>query len=57
VVPKQDIELKLIEINENSCFLEFKHIFKQYIKEPVVQIISKDKKKILLTLKNVIEKK
>jgi len=54
-VPNQDIKFKIIRINDSTCFLEFKHAFKQHIKQDILDTIAKDKKKILLSLKDNLQ--
>jgi len=55
-VPNQEIHFKIIKTSESSCFLEFKHIFKQRVNKEIIDIIAKDKKKILLSLKENFSK-
>jgi hypothetical protein len=54
--PNQELQFLLIKIDEESCFLSFKHVFKQYIKYELLSVISKDKKSILVDLKKNLEK-
>jgi hypothetical protein len=55
-VPEQEIIFKILRIDKNFSFLEFKHVFKQSIKNEILESISQDKKKILQTLKEKIDK-
>jgi len=50
VVPNQEIKFKIVKINEDSCFLEFKHMFRQYIKQDILDTIAKDKKKDIINV-------
>ena len=54
LVPDQEIKFKIIRINEDSCFLEFKHVFKQKLKQNILDTITQDKKKILSKLNEKI---
>ncbi len=55
-VPEQEIIFKIVRIDKYFSFLEFKHVFKQSIKSEILESISQDKKKILQTLKEKIDK-
>ena len=55
-VPNQLIIFNVIDVSENMCYLSFKHEFKQNVKYDMIQLIGNDKKKILIGLKNYLEK-
>lgn len=55
-VPEQEIIFKIVRIDKNYTFLEFKHIFKHSIRKEVLEITAQNKKKILQTLKEKISK-
>jgi len=56
VVPDQEIRFKIVKLSESQCFLEFRHVFKQYIKQDILDTIGADKKRILATLNEKLEK-
>ena len=50
-VPEQEIRFKIVRIDKHFSFLEFKHIFKQGVNKDIMESITQDKRKILITLK------
>jgi hypothetical protein len=53
--PLQTLSFTLYKVNNDSCFLEFKHTFHEPILYDVMQNISQDKQKILLELRKKLE--
>jgi len=54
-VPQQEIIFSVVKIKENSCFIGFKHIFKQPVKIKVIEGMSAEKRNILKLLKSHLE--
>ena len=54
-LPKQKIEYILIKMGDNQTFLIFKHIMLEYIAYDILMSYSSLKKKILKTVKNILE--
>jgi hypothetical protein len=55
-VPSQVVEWQAIKM-EDRCFLNFTHTFKDGVNRKTLELISKDKKKILLKLKKAMDRK
>ena len=56
-VPWQEIQWKLIKLDDTNTLIEFRHSFQEEIKKENLDYISRNKKKILISLKKVIEKR
>lgn len=56
-LPKQKIVINLIRMDENQCFIIFKHIILEFIPYDILMSYSSSKKKVLRKVKNIIEGK
>ena len=54
-IPSQNISIKIININNKSCFLFFIHKMKQFISSDIINNYSLIKQKTLWLLKSIIE--
>ena len=53
----QRLEINLIRMDENQCFIIFKHIILEFIPFDVLMSYSSSKKKVLRKVKNILEGK
>jgi hypothetical protein len=51
-IPPQEIYFNIVNINDNSCYLLFKHIFKGKVKSNFLKSLSNEKQKILSNVQN-----
>ena len=56
-LPKQRLEINLIRMDENQCFIIFKHIILEFIPFDILMSYSSSKKKVLKRVKNILEGK
>lgn len=56
-LPKQRLEINLIRMDENQCFIIFKHIILEFIPFDILMSYSSSKKKVLRRVKNILEGK
>ena len=56
-LPKQRLEINLIRMDENQCFIIFKHIILEFIPFDILMSYSSSKKKVLKRVKNSLEGK
>lgn len=56
-VPKQEIELNVIRLNNNSCQISFLHIFSEIIERQNISQLSNKKKNYLKKIKKYLETK
>lgn len=54
-LPKQKLSISLIKMDDNQCFIIFKHIMLEFIPFDVLMSYSSQKKKILKHLKAIME--
>jgi hypothetical protein len=55
-ITKQELQFRILKVDENKTYLSFKHVFKEFISKDFIEIIVNDKKNILKTLKLKLEK-
>ena len=56
-LPKQKVMICLVRMDENQCFVIFKHIILEYIPFDILMSYSSTKKKVLRNIKSLLEKK
>ena len=56
-LPKQKVLICLVRMDENQCFVIFKHIILEYIPFDILMSYSSTKKKVLRNIKSLLEKK
>ena len=56
-LPKQKVLICLVRMDENQCFVIFKHIILEYIPFDILMSYSSTKKKVLRNIKSLLEEK
>jgi hypothetical protein len=54
-VPLQEIHFSVVKIKDDSCYLSFRHVFKQPVKIEIIDTISTEKRNILKLIKIYLE--